>query len=315
MFRSSRYRRQRRQEKPEAPRVAVASYLLLGLLLGLAGGLVYAWLISPIVYVDASPGRLSDRYKDEYVYLVSQSYALTGDWEVAEERLAQLDEETLAQRVATLFERYLREGEPAPAVRNLAVLTQRVGGDSPALSLFGATPQPPQITPTASPAGSTATATLLPTPSLTPRPTRTPQPTLTPSPTAVPTATPRPVYRLLSQERVCEPDAPAPRIEVEVVDALLEPLPGVEVIISWEGGRDRFFTGFRADQGPGYGDFIMEPGLSYAVTMAEGSPTISGLRVEPCGEEAGGLPGGWRLSFQNLERNRPTSTPTVTPTR
>jgi len=311
MFRSSRYPGQDRPQEPQPPRVAAASLFLLGLILGLTGGLVYAWLISPVVYVNASPARLSERYKDDYIYLTSQSYALTGDWDTAQERLAELEEESLPQRVAALFERYLREGAPAPAVRNLAVLTQQVGGDSPALSLFGPTPRPPQVTPTATPAGSTPTATLLPTPSLTPIPTRTPQPTLTPSPTPVPTATPRPAYRLLSQERVCEPDEPAPRIEVEVVDAVLDPLPGVEVIISWEGGRDRFYTGFRSDQGPGYGDFTMTPGLSYAVTLAEGSPTISGLRVEPCGEDTGGLPGGWRLSFQNLELNRPT--PTATP--
>jgi hypothetical protein len=114
----------------------------------------------------------------------------------------------------------------------------------------------------------------------------------------------------LSQERVCEPNEPAPRIEVEVMDAVLDPLPGVEVIITWEGGSDRFFTGFRPDQGPGYGDFTMAPDISYAVTLAQGSPTISGLRIEPCSESAGGLPGGWRLSFQNLELNRPTVTPT-----
>lgn len=313
MFRSSRYRRQDRHEEPQPPRVAAASFLLLGLILGLAGGLVYAWLISPVVYVNASPARLSERYQDDYIYLVSQSYAFTGDWATAQERLAALEDEALPQRVATLFERSLREGAPAPAVRNLAVLTQRVGGNSPALSLFGPTPRPPRLTPTATPAGATATATLLPTPSLTPIPTRTPLPTLTPSPTVVPTATSRPVYRLLSQERVCETNEPAPRIEVEVVDAVLDPLPGVEVLITWEGGSDRFFTGFRPDQGPGFGDFTMTPGLSYAVTLADGSPTISGLRVEPCAEDAGGLPGGWHLSFQNLERNRPTPTPTRNP--
>jgi hypothetical protein len=27
---------------------------------------------------------------------------------------------------------------------------------------------------------------------------------------------------------------------------------------------------------------------------------VSGLRVEPCPNNRGGLPGGWRLTFQNL---------------
>jgi hypothetical protein len=272
--------------------------LLLGLVLGLAGGLFYAWVISPVVYVDAGPARLNERYTEEYIFLVGQSYALTGDWETAQQRLAALELEDLPQRVAALFEKYLREGRPAAYVRNLALLTQRVGGQSPALSLFGPTPQAPPVTPTQAPPGPTATPTLLPTPTFTRPPSRTPPPTLTPSPTPIPTATPQPAFRLLSQERVCDEEAPAPRIEVVAVDAELEPLAGVQVLVTWEGGSDRFFTGFQPERGPGYGDFVMEPDVSYSVSLAEGSPTIGGLRVEPCPEAEGGLPGGWRLTFE-----------------
>lgn len=323
MFRSRRYRseRERRQQEEageppvgetpvgEPPRIAATSFILLGLILGLVGGLLYTWVINPVVYVDASPERLSNRYKDEYVFLVSQNYAATGDWERAQERLQALEDTNLSQRVAALFEQYLREGRPAGHVRNLAILTQQLGGESPALSLFGPTPMPPPVTPEPTAAANTPTATLLPTPTLTRRPTNTPRPTLTPTPTQIPTITPRPVYRLLNQERLCDADEPAPRIEVLVVDALLEPLAGAEVLVTWEGGSDRFFTGFQPDQDPGFGDFVMEPDVSYSVTMAEGSPTISGLRVEACPAASGGLPGGWRLTFQNLTVNEPTATP------
>jgi hypothetical protein len=116
----------------------------------------------------------------------------------------------------------------------------------------------------------------------------------------------------LSQERVCEAQEPAPRIEVVVLDAEEEPLPGVEVIISWEGGSDRFFTGLRPDVSPGYGDFLMEPDVSYRVLLAAGSPPISGLRVEPCSQSEGGLEGGWRLTFQNVAVDEATATATAT---
>lgn len=301
MFRSSRYREVKARQEGEQPRIAAASYLLLGLILGLAGGLVYAWIISPVVYVNASPARLNEQYQDEYIFLVSQSYAFSGDWEQAEARLQALEDPNLPQSVADLFEQYLRRGAPAQHVRNLAQLTHQVGGSNPALSLFGPTPQPPPVTATATPAQATATATLLPTPTLTRQPTRTPEPTLTPSSTPRPTETPQPVYRLLSQERVCDEAAPAPRIEVMIVDAELDPLPGVEVHVSWEGGSDRFFTGFQSQRSPGYGDFTMSPEVSYSVVLPDGSPTISGLRIENCPESEGGLPGGWRLTFQNLE--------------
>lgn len=314
VFKSSRYRRLRTAQDEEVverrpPRVAAASYLLLGLLLGLAAGLTYSWLLSPIVYVDASPARLNERYEDEYIFLVSQNYAAHGDWQAVERRLALLEEPKVAQRVAALFERYLREGEPASHVGNLAALTKELGGESPALSLFGPTPMPPPVTREPTPSGSTPTATLLPTPTLTPRPSATPRPTATASPTARPTATTQPTYRLLEQEQLCDPTGPAPRIEVEIVDALLEPLPGVEVLVTWDGGADRFFTGFQPDRGPGFGDFAMSPDVSYSVMIAGGSPTISGLRIEPCEQASEDYPGGWSLTFQNLEVNRPTATP------
>jgi hypothetical protein len=308
MFRSRRYQ-QRQEESPPGnpPRVARSSLLLLGLLLGLAGGLIYAWLVNPIVYVDARPARMSARYQDEYIFLVSQSYAYSGDWETARRRLDALDDPDMPQRVATLFERYLRDGAPAASVRNLANLTRRLGGNNPALALFNPTPEPPAITATATRAVSTPTATLLPTPSPTPMPTETPQPSVTPSRTPRPTATLRPAFRLLSQDRYCSPDTPTPLIAVEVVDIELEPLPGVEIVVSWEGGGDHFFTGFRLDEGPGYADFVMAPDVSYSVYLAGGSPTISGLRVEACPDQSDG---GWLLTFQNLQQNQPAATPT-----
>ena len=66
----------------------------------------------------------------------------------------------------------------------------------------------------------------------------------------------------------------------------------------WETGADNFFTGYHPEKDLGYGDFAMEVGVSYSVLLADGSPVVSGLQVENCGEEQGGLPGGWRLSNQ-----------------
>jgi hypothetical protein len=112
---------------------------------------------------------------------------------------------------------------------------------------------------------------------------------------------------LLSQERVCRRGAESGRIEVVVLDSALEALPGIEVIVSWEGGADSFFTGFQPDQGLGYADFDMSAGVSYSVTLADGSPTVGGLRLENCTALSGGQPGGWRLTFQNSRL--PTATP------
>lgn len=286
--------------------VSAAGWVLLGLILGLAAGLWYAWMIDPVVFVEVSPARFSERYKAEYIFLVSQSYAANGDWLQAERRLAAMDDPAIAQTVADLLEGYVREQKPADAIRNLAIVAQRLGAETQAVALFAPTPLPGGAVASPTP---TLIATSSPMPTVVPTASPTPSPTATSSPTPAPTIalspTPQPNYRLLNQQRVCLTDAPAPRIEVVTQDALLNPLPGVEVLVTWEGGADHFFTGFKPAHGPGYGDFTMSPDVSYTVALAEGSEAISGLRVEPCDN---GLDGGWRLTFQNL-RLRVTATP------
>lgn len=281
-----------------APHLAATSLLLLGLLIGLVGSLTYAWVFAPVVYTDAAPSRLSAAAKAEYIVLISDSYAANGRWEQAEARLAALDDPALPQTVSDLLEQSLRAQRPPAEIRRLAALAQQLGIQSRAVALFAPTPL-----------AGTAVAPLethTPTPTVTatpnrPRPTPSATPTQTPSPTPFPTFPPSPTvqpdYRLLNQERLCDPAAPAPRLEIITYDALLNELPGIEVLISWSEGSDHLFTGFKPALGQGYGDFTMQPGISYSVRLAEGSPEVSGLRIETC---ASGLVGGWRLAFQNL---------------
>lgn len=314
---SARQRYEERRQKKSGralSRVGAASLLLVGLILGLSGGLYYAWAVNPVAYVAVGPARLSPNYQQTYIFLVAQSYAQDGDWPRAQQRLNALEDPALTQTVAGLLQSYLRQGEPESRVRPLALLAAQLGINDPAVALFvtpafqpSPTPTPtlePSITPSLPP-----TITYTPSPSATPSPTWTPQPTLTPSPTA------QPIYRLLNQERVCQAAGPAPRIEVITLDADLIPLPGVEVRVSWEGGLDRFFTGFKPELGAGYGDFTMTPEVSYAVFIAEGSPMVSGLRIENCSPAEGGQAGGWRLTFQNtrLSQLPPTPEPSATP--
>jgi hypothetical protein len=251
--------------------------------------------------VDASPARFSPEYKTEYIMMVSQSFVVDNDLDRAEQRLALLGDANVAQMVANLLERFVRERRPSAHITSLATLAQKLGVESQAVALFAPTPtgglvaSPTPTPPTADePTPTLAQATSLPTPTLIP--------TVIPSPTSQPSATPQPNYRLLNQQRVCD-NEPAPRLEVITFDALLEPLAGVEVLVSWEGGSDRFVTGFKPEQGEGYGDFTMTADTTYSVRLADGSPEISGLRVENC--DATDLPGGWRLTFQNLILRQP----------
>lgn len=281
--------------------VPASSPLIVGLLLGLVGALFYAWVVNPIIYTEATPADLGTEFQAEYLYLVSQSYAADNDWAKTQSRLAALGEAEIETVVGEQLESYLREGKPAVAVQSLAQLALELEVQSPAVALFAPVPAQPSPTLDTSIVIPTFTPTLLPTLIPTPLPSSTPEPTYTPTITPRPTATSAPIYRLLSQQRACRFDEPGYEIEVVVLDALLQPLPGVEVLVSWENGSDHFFTGFKPVEGAGYGDFMMETeGVSYTVTLAEGSPTVSGLRPEPCSSREGGLIGGWRLTYQRL---------------
>jgi hypothetical protein len=146
--------RRRRQPPSETTgrhaQLSAAGLFLLGLIIGLAGALYYAWVVAPVVYTDASPSRFSEKYKEEYIYLVSESYAAEGDWERASERLAALGDEALAERVDAQLESYLRAQRPAADIEHLAQLAQKLGAEGAAVALFA--PELAAATLTATPA-------------------------------------------------------------------------------------------------------------------------------------------------------------------
>jgi hypothetical protein len=279
---------------------------MIGLIIGFAGALYYAWIIEPVSYIAASPARLSDEFKEEYILLVSQSFAADGNWEEAQRRFAELDDPEIANTVTEQLERYLRRGEPVRIMQNMAVVAERLGSRSSAVAVFVPVDVGPSIV-TRTQQSALPTSTLLPTPTSTIRSTRTVP--LTPTPPEKPSQTPIPVYRLLKQEKICRRNNPLPIIEVVVYDAFLEPIPGVEILVNWDGGTDHFFTGYHPDKGPGYGDFTMEPEISYTVELADGSSTAKGVQIENCGTVMGGLAGGWRLTFQNTDVQQESTEP------
>ncbi len=299
---SSRRPPPRRQRPlPFWRRLSTTGWLLLSLVIGLIGGLYYAWVVEPVIFTNASPARFSDQYQETYIILVSQSYAVNENWPLAQQRLAALDDPAIAETVNDLLETAVRQQRPAPLLEQLAVVARQLGAEGQAIALFAPTVPAANSQPTPTPAVVT-TPTQTPTPSATP--TNTPVPTPTGTATRPATLTPQPNYRLTEQTRLCLEDEPAGRIEVVVLDTFLNDLPGIEIEVSWQNGRDRFFTGFKPEYGRGYADFEMSPDISYTVRLPDGSPEVSGLRVETC---ASGLAGGWQLTFQNLRDGAPAT--------
>src|SRR3990172_7966201 len=73
-----------------SPRV---SRFFLGLVIGLALGLGYTWLLQPVTYYDTAPASLRQDYRTDYVLMVAQAYQAEGDLSQALVRLAALGPE------------------------------------------------------------------------------------------------------------------------------------------------------------------------------------------------------------------------------
>jgi hypothetical protein len=61
---------------------------LFTLILGIAFGLVYGWVINPVEYVDTPPDTLRADYRADYVLMVAEAYQAEQDADLAVHRLA-----------------------------------------------------------------------------------------------------------------------------------------------------------------------------------------------------------------------------------
>jgi hypothetical protein len=92
-------------------------------------------------------------------------------------------------------------------------------------------------------------------------------------------------------------------LRIYVRDRLGIGVPGVEIAVSWAGGDDRLFTGFKPDIDPGYADFQMELDERYqvklvSVTAAGTAPEVSLSGDNLCPDLPGGVAPSWQIVFQ-----------------
>jgi hypothetical protein len=243
--------------------------LILGFGIGLAGGLYYAWLVSPVEYVETAPDSLRADFRADYLGLIASAYVSGGDLVRARTRLALFPDLDTATELAALAQQRLAAGL---ADTEASALSQ----------LASALSQGPIRTPV-------PTVSVSPTPSKTPRP----------SPTRRPTATPGAAFLLTSREQICDPLLSQPLIQVVVLNAAQGSVPGQEVIVVWESGQDHFFTGLKPELGLGYGDFAMTEGVTYTLQLADSLQPVTNLAAHEC-EGQGDEPylGSWLLQFE-----------------
>ena len=278
--------------------------VLLALLVGLGLGLVYSWVISPRHVVDAEPVALRADFKDQYRSVIAAAYNSTNNLPRARARLSLLGDTDSIEVLNAQAQRMMASGEQFESADQVVAL---------ALALDESYNGAPVSTPTVEIVNNidvqrTATAAS-PLP-LTDVPiilTETPQTIETQPTVSVPT--PRPTHTLVptlgapftltGQETICDANLPDGLLQVLVLNPNRRQLPGVEIVITWDGGKEQFFTGLKPELGNGYADYIMAPDISYTVQLARGSDIALGITAPSCQAPNGeAFFGGIKLTFQ-----------------
>ena len=282
--------------------------ILLALLIGLGLGLVYAWILAPRGATDTSPSILRTDFKDQYRSAIAAAYAATGNLPRAQARLALLGDANPIDTLNAQAQQMLASGESFQQADQVAALalaisdehgaviptetefvepvTEAANNDVPTSTL---PPPPPDadIVLTETPQA----VDVEPTQSIiiesTPRPTRTPIPTF-----GAP-------FKMTGQDTVCDTNLPDGLLQVFVYNNNRKQLAGIKIIVTWDGGDEQFFTGFKPEIGNGYADFTMTPNITYTVQLARGSDLVSGLTTPTCqASNSETFFGGIKLTFQ-----------------
>jgi len=301
-------------------------YLLTGLILGALLGLLYAWTVSPVRYVNATPASLRADFKDAYRGMIALAYAASGDLGRARVRLDLLKEPSPAGALILQAQQEVGKS-PESEVRALAQLAAAVNASPATTSPLLPSPMvistvvPRLEASAASSAVAVVTAalvtatTVFPTATATQTLTATPLQTLTlmpgsltplpgsATPTYVrPTRTPTQAlmapFVLKDRKEVCDPGAPPGVLKVQVSDAASQPLAGIKVLVNWADGEDQFFTGLKPENGAGYADFTMTPHVVYTLRVEEAGQAVNNLSTPDCPSPDGqNYWGGLLLTF------------------
>jgi hypothetical protein len=280
--------------------------VLLALPVGLGLGLVYSWVIAPQHIFDAEPISLRTDFKDQYRSVIAAAYAATGNLPRAQARLALLGDSNSVDTLNSQAQRMQANDqsfERADQVAALAVaLDEKTSGESTsglpvstptieeiandANNIFTSTPPPSEV-----PIGLTETPQAIETQTTVSE--STPRPTATPVP---PTSEP---FALTEQETICDVNLPDGLLQVLVLNSNRRQLAGMEISITWDGGKEQFFTGLKPELGNGYADYIMTQDTTYTVQLARGSDVALGITAPTCqSSDSETFLGGIKLTFQ-----------------
>lgn len=288
-------------------------YLLTGVVIGIVLGVLVGWAIPPGQDANTTPATLRSDFKDEYRYMIAAAYSATGNLVRARARLALLTDADSVKALGDQAQRMLANNTAPEVVRSLADLSEALHGGSNSTPL-SASPQPatppgeaatpPAAPPTNLPSTSSPAQADTPaagiTPTLEDLSATLPAPvsTAAPRPTHIPTTTPGAPFELIKESEFCEATQ-AGLLQVSLQDSSGQPAAGIELVITWLGGEEHFFTGLKPELGNGYADFKMTPDVEYALNLSSGGQRVTALSSTACTAPDGtSAYSGIRLEFK-----------------
>jgi hypothetical protein len=266
--------------------------VIIGLMLGLAGGLFISWELVPVQEYDVEPWQLREEDKANYIVALALSYSYDGDLNQAVKRLLDLRlGNDPIQRVADVACRlatsgYVSSTSGLRAVRSMMNLYQLQGRTGCADTVIAAEDlQPTTVIQVALP---TSTPTLVPPDTKTPTPESVIVTAPAPTQLIIPTSVPQGSFLAFVNTECSTSESGLIQAYVYEINGSTG-IPGQRIRVRWDGGESIFFTGLMPERGPAYADFQMEEGRSYRVDMPGLSePLQDALPAVPCNDPTTG---------------------------
>lgn len=276
---------------------------LAALAVGFALGLLVAWVISPVRYIDTTPDSLRADFKDQFRTAIASAYAASHNLDRARARLVLLGDADPVQALSAQAQRMLAAGQPFEVAQQVAQLATDLRSGVASIGPSSVAPSENTVVPPTAVAlvtaetevpsfpAASATAEILPSPEIIN--------TSTPRPTATPIPTPAAPFQLVSQDQICNPNLTDGLLQISINDRNGHAMPGVELSLTWDNGQEDFFTGLKPEISNGYADYVMQPGISYALRVANTGTPVPDLRAPACPMVGGQtFVGGLKLTFQ-----------------
>jgi hypothetical protein len=259
-------------------------YLISGIIIGLLFGIIYAWVLDPVEFIDAAPSAMSEEYKTQYRELIAMAYSANQDIGRAQARLSLLDEEDQVLLLGAQGQQLQSDTTKIRQARAVLLLAEDLQkyilNGASSFIVTDETPIPGSNQADAAaetqPAENAATETAVES---------------QPAGNSVENSSSEPknegIFQLDEKMDVCDPNLPQGLLQVVVVDSQDNAIPGVRGTVYWEEGNDYFYTGLYPDLGDGYGDYVMRDNVIYKLQIGQGSALVEKITPPICTAENG----------------------------